>query len=254
MKALLFLAAAAWSADWRTATRESAGIAPSPESHPEAVVHVYAARAIRWRGWFSVHCWIAAKEKGAPRYTTFHVTRFGLRRGQPAVKVAEDVPDRHWFGARPSLVTALTGAAAESAIPKIRQAAADYPYQREYRVWPGPNSNTFISFIARRVPELGVELPPHAIGRDYLAGGRLLGVTESNTGAQASLFGLLSVSLGAAEGVEVSVLGLTFGFDVLRPALKLPLIGRVGLSDRPVRSAPPAAPAPPQAAPPLASQ
>jgi len=30
------------------------------------------------------------------------------------------------------------------------------------------------------------------------------------------------------EGLEVNVAGLSFGMDVKRPALKLPLIGRVG--------------------------
>ncbi|HEY4911271.1 MAG TPA: DUF3750 domain-containing protein, partial [Methylomirabilota bacterium] len=31
------------------------------------------------------------------------------------------------------------------------------------------------------------------------------------------------------EGVEVNVLGLTFGVAVKRPALKLPAVGRVGM-------------------------
>ena len=52
-------------------------------------------------------------------------------------------------------------------------AAADYPCRDSYRTWPGPNSNTFISFILRSVPELGVDLPPNAIGRDFLLIGRV---------------------------------------------------------------------------------
>ncbi len=52
----------------------------------------------------------------------------------------------------------LRGEKAEAAIPKIRQAAADYPYRDSYRVWPGPNSNTFVSFIlcpALKLPMAG---------------------------------------------------------------------------------------------------
>ncbi len=36
--------------DWRTASREPAGLAPDPATTPEAVVQVYSARAVRWRG------------------------------------------------------------------------------------------------------------------------------------------------------------------------------------------------------------
>jgi hypothetical protein len=32
-----------------------------------------------------------------------------------------------------------------------------------------------------------------------------------------------------AEGVEINLLGLNFGFDFLRPALKLPGVGRIGM-------------------------
>ena len=34
--------------------------------------------------------------------------------------------------------------------------------------------------------------------------------------------------VGVEEGVEVNLLGLTFGIDPFSPALKLPLIGRIG--------------------------
>ena len=47
---------------------------------------------------------------------------------------------------------------------------------------------------------------------------------------QASLYGLAGVVAGPAEGVEVSLLGLVFGAHVWPPAIKLPIIGRVGWS------------------------
>jgi hypothetical protein len=55
---------------------------------------------------------------------------------------------------------------------------------------------------------------------------------------QLSLFGLLGVLAGADEGVELNVLSLTFGIDVRRPALKLPVVGRLGLSRQPSLPAP----------------
>jgi len=41
------------------------------------------------------------------------------------------------------------------------------------------------------------------------------------------LLGLLGVAVGKDEGLEVNLLGLTVGVDVLHPALKLPGIGRL---------------------------
>lgn len=220
--------------DWRTADRSSAGIAPDPASEPQAIVHVYAARAFNWRGYFAVHSWIATKEKEAHDYTTYHVISFRLRRTGTVVAIEKDIPDRHWFGAKPFLIQELRGEAAERAIPKIKAAAENYPYKSFYRAWPGPNSNTFISYIIRHVPELGVELPSSAIGKDWLPEGSILSFSETGTGAQLSIFGVFGLTLGLGDGVEINILGLSFGLDLWRPALKLPIIGRIGFPDAPV--------------------
>jgi hypothetical protein len=227
---LSLLAAPAPAQDWRTADRSSAKIAPTPAEERRAVVQVYAARTIRWRGWFAVHTWIALKEKDAPSYEVLQVVGWRLRRGLSPVMDEPGEPDRRWYGKPPTLLCDLRGEKAESAIPQIRKAAADYPYRDSYRAWPGPNSNTFTSFILRSVPELGAVLPPNAIGRDWLVNGRPLGRSESGAGAQVSLLGLAGFTLGLREGVEVQLLGLCFGVDLRRPALKLPLIGRVGMN------------------------
>ena len=67
--------------DWRTASREPAGLAPDPATTPEAVVQVYAARTVGWRGYFSVHTWVAVKPAGAPQFRVYEVMGFRLRRG-----------------------------------------------------------------------------------------------------------------------------------------------------------------------------
>ncbi len=231
---LASLSASCAHRDWRTASRDSAGIAPLPTEQSQAIVQVYAARAINWRGVFAVHSWIATKEKNADHYVTYHVIGFRLKRTGSTVVIEKDLPDRRWFGAEPFIIHDIRGSKAESAIAKIAAAAKTYPYDKTYRAWPGPNSNTFISHIIRRVPEIGVELPPHAIGKDWLDNGRPFDWTESGTGVQLSLFGLLGLSLGLAEGIELNVIGLNLGIDFWRPALKLPLVGRVGIKDAPV--------------------
>ena len=109
-------------------------------------------------------------------------------------------------------------------------AARAYPYQEEYVIWPGPNSNTFTAHVARALPELGLDLPPTAIGKDYLPEGGIAARTPSGTGYQVSLFGLLGVLAGVEDGLEVNILGLNFGIDPKDLAVKLPLAGRIGPS------------------------
>ncbi len=219
---------------WSNAPRDSAGLAPLPNKETEAVVQIYAARTYGWRGYFAVHSWIATKAKGADQYTTYHVMGWRVRRGGEAVVMEKDIPDRLWYGEKPYVVAELVGEKAESAIPKIDELAKNYYYNNKYEAWPGPNSNTFISHIIRSVPELRVELPPHAIGKDWINKGALVGWSETKTGVQFSIFGILGFTLGLGEGVEVNVLGLSFGVDFLRPAIKLPMIGRIGFKDSPI--------------------
>ena len=217
--------------DFRTADRSSAGIAPTPETTPEAVVQVYSARALNWRGIFGVHTWIATKPENAPEYTIHQVIGWRAYRGLPVVVSAPGIPDGRWFGNEPTLIGGLSGSPAAEAIPKILEAVANYPYAHEYQLWPGPNSNTFMAYIGRKVPELQMDLPATAIGKDYPINGSMLDRTPSGTGYQLSMLGLLGVSVGREEGFELNLLGLNFGIDFFRPALKLPFIGRLGVGE-----------------------
>jgi hypothetical protein len=216
--------------DWWELERGPSGQAPDAAFTPEAVVQVYAARAVSWRGVFAVHTWIAVKPPEAPAYTRYEVIGWGVDRGAPAVRVNRAGPDNHWFGARPEKLVDLRGAGVEAIVTRVEAAVAAYPYPSSYRTWPGPNSNTFTAWVGRQVPELRLKLPPTAIGKDYLAGGALAGPTPSGTGVQLSLFGLGGVALGVEEGIELNIFTLIFGLDVKSPALKLPIFGRLGPS------------------------
>ena len=216
--------------DYRRADRSSAGIAPRAETTPEAVVQVYAARALNWRGIFGVHTWIATKPENATEYTLHQVIGWRVYRDLPAVVSAPGIPDGRWFGNEPELIGELRGEAAAKAISKIIEAVASYPYPNEYTVWPGPNSNTFTAYVGRQVPELRMDLPTTAIGKDYPINGSLVDRTPSGTGYQFSMLGVLGLTLAREEGIELNLLGLSFGVDFARPALKLPFIGRLGVS------------------------
>lgn len=216
--------------DYRTANRDSAGIAPDPAETPEAVVQVYSARAFNWRGIFSMHTWIATKLENAPHYTVHQVVGWRLRRNLPALSSAPDMPDRNWFGHQPAILADLRGPKATDAIDKITEATQSYPYAERYSLWPGPNSNTFTAYVARRVPELRVALPANAVGKDFLANGNIVERAPSGTGFQVSLYGVLGFLIALDEGLEVNLFGLNFGIDPLGPALKLPFIGRFGFN------------------------
>jgi hypothetical protein len=217
--------------------REPVGLAPDPATTPEPVVQVYGARCSRWRGYFGVHTWIATKPVGARTYTVYEVLDSRLRRTGSALAIRKRVPDAHWFGHTPELLAEKRGDGVDALIARIDKAAREYPYAGEYGVWPGPNSNTFTAYVARAVPELEVDLPPTAIGKDYL-GGRLVATAPSGCGFQVSLFGLLGMLASGVEGFELNVLGLTFGIDPFSPALKLPLVGRLGAARSNGSSAP----------------
>lgn len=221
----------AMAGDWRTASRASVGIAPDPRTTPEAVVQVYAARAWGWRGRFAVHTWIAVKPAEAAAFTVYEVIGWRAYRGQPVLAIHHRAPDGRWFGAEPEILFDLRGPGVDDVIRRIDAAARAYPHANAYHAWPGPNSNTFTAHVGRAVPELTFELPPTAIGKDYLTGG-FLARTPGGSGFQISLFGLAGLMVGAREGVEINVLGLVFGIDPDDLAVKLPMIGKLSLSSR----------------------
>lgn len=232
---LLFKGAShSWASEpWHRADRSSAGLAPDPRTTPEAVVQVYAAPTYGWRGIFAVHAWIAVKDANASRYDRWDVMGWGRGR---VVRENYDGPDHRWFGRDPQVLVDIRGDRAAALIPQIREAVAAYPWPETYRTFPGPNSNTFVAFVSRRVPDLGLDLPPTAIGKDYRPLNDPIGHAPSGGGLQLSLLGLAGLIVAPAEGIEINLLGLGVGIDIADPALRLPGIGRIGVTPSAARA------------------
>lgn len=164
----IFTLSSCASPDWRTASREPAGIAADPTTSQDAIIDVYAADAFSWRGWFAVHTWVAIKPKNAREYTVYEVVGWRIKQGLPALKQYQTpTPDRYWYGAKPERILTLKGDKASALIPDIKQAVDNYPWADEYQIFPGPNSNTFPAWLALKIPELGLEMPFRAIGSGY---------------------------------------------------------------------------------------
>lgn len=212
--------------------RQTAGkLAPSAATYNGAVIQVYGARTWGVKKAVSVHTWISVKPQNSNEYTSYEIIGWRLKRKGTALVIRDDRPDRDWWGHQPVLLLDLRGAKAERLIPKVIAAVNDYPHQKNYQAWPGPNSNTFTAFIGKQVPELGLDLPSTAIGKDYREIKDVVGLSPSGSGVQASLWGLLGLTIGVEEGLELNLFGLNFELDLFDLAVELPGVGRIGMSD-----------------------
>lgn len=204
---------------------EADGLAPDPVKTREAVVQVYGARTLGVKGLFGVHTWVAVKPSDTTTWTVYEVIGWRLRWSNSAVVIRERQPDAPWFGSPVELYADKRGPGVDALIKRIDQAARNYPYAKTYTVWPGPNSNTFVAWIARAVPELEVDLPATAVGKDFI-GASLVARAPSGSGYQLSLGGVLGIAASRIDGLEINLLGLNFG--VSGSGVKLPLVGRIG--------------------------
>lgn len=215
-------------ANWRQANWASSGLLPAPSEAPDAAIYVFSAATGGLKGAIASHAWIVTKARGADSYMRYDKVGWGnpVRRNAYA-------PDAYWYSNTPAAVVSLTGEEAERLIPRIEAAIASYPYASPggYRMWPGPNSNTFVAHVLRNVPELGAVLPPDAVGRDYLPDGKWFSVDADGKDLHLTLYGLAGISAGVRSGLELNIAGLVAGLDFVHPAIKIPALGRIGIRD-----------------------
>jgi hypothetical protein len=211
---------------WNEAKWSSAGILPQASANEDAAIYIFSATTGGLKGSVASHAWIVTKEKGGETYTRYDKVGWGT-----PIRRNHRPPDAYWYSNPPQLVTSITGAKAELLIPKIEGAIAAYPYAEPggYTIWPGPNSNTFVAYVLRTVPELGAVLPPHAVGRDYLPDGDFVHLDSDWRDLHVTLRGLVGFSAGLRSGFEVHFLGLVAGLDFANPGIKIPALGRVGI-------------------------
>lgn len=211
---------------WRAANWSASGVLPVAGEASEPAIYVMAARTGGLKGALSVHSWIVIRKPGTASYDRYDKVGWGApvrTNGYPA--------DAFWYSNRPWIVHAVLGEQAAALVPKVEAAIADYPYRQNggYRIWPGPNSNSFVAHVLNAVPELGAQLPPNAVGRDYAPGWASLRLAPDWRDVRATLGGFAGFAIGARSGFELHFLGAVAGVDVANPALKIPGFGRVDL-------------------------
>jgi hypothetical protein len=170
---------------------------------PIAVHHWFAVWDPEADGWRRWEVW---QNRAAGGTSWGHVHR-GL---MPA--------DRGVGGGRPVVAAEWRGDAAR-ALAAVLADPLGYPHRERYRFWPGPNSNTYAAWALR---EAGIphDFDPRAVGKDYLGFfGARRSAAERVLQVETPLLGL---RLGGVDGLELHLLGLTFGLSLRSPALKTP--------------------------------
>jgi hypothetical protein len=173
----------------------------------------------------AVHHWFTAFDPETRQWQRWEVWQNRNAGGKSWGHVHCDLmhPDRG-VGGGPCVVAAEWRGETARALHGVLLDHARYPHREQYRVWPGPNSNTYVAWVLR---EAGVpcDLDPRAIGKDYLGLGGAGRITATGFQVETPLLG---VKLGRAEGAELHLLGFTLGVQTSPPALKTPL-GRLKL-------------------------
>jgi hypothetical protein len=206
----------------------AAGCALRPSHLVPAEDHV-VVKSVRlpardWLPWFTrfaEHAWVECKHGD-------HVERIEWNRGAGIILHAEFglegfVADQRWD--RDVAVHAeWTGPAAAALAARIRAVADDYPSTGDYLAWPGPNSNTFITWLADAA-DFGVALPANAVGKDYTPW-LAAGISDTGVGLHLDT-AVLGAQVGLVEGIELHLLGLTVGIGLWPPVLKLPFLADI---------------------------
>ncbi|MBL8753049.1 MAG: DUF3750 domain-containing protein [Planctomycetes bacterium] len=188
--------------------------------------HMVVVKSVRlpdrsWLPWytrFAEHAWVEiATPRGVER-VEWNKGAFGILHSE--IGRSGLIADERWE--RPVAVHATwRGDAARTLGERILAVCDTYPDARGYRAWPGPNSNTFMAWLARETG-MGVDLPPNAVGRDYT---QWLAVGASTTGLGLRVdTPILGAGAGLVEGVELHALGLTAGVGLWPPSLKVPFL------------------------------
>jgi hypothetical protein len=184
----------------------------------------------RWESW-EVHAWREMSEGVLSRTVMREYSD-----GRPPLEAEYRIVNMNSIRLREELVSVRTGSSAvvlcewrgEEArrLLEVMRRPDDYPYRDTYRVWPGPNSNTYCAWVLREAGK-SFDLHPMMIGKDYcgwLGFGASVSTTRTGLQLESPLVGL---KVGLLDGAELHVLTLTFGVDFWPPAFKTP-VGRFG--------------------------
>ncbi|MFT4516286.1 MAG: hypothetical protein ACI89X_005032 [Planctomycetota bacterium] len=167
-------------------------------------------------GWFDVR-----DQSGWKR-----VEILGRSTGVTIESIGDEEARSDWrFGDQQAhVINIYEGEAARVMGTQILAKAKQFPHDKNYEPFPGPNSNTFIEWMSHEVSGLWLEQYGNAVGKDYPMNGWVnFGLTTTRTGLELET-PFVGVQAGLVEGVELHLLCLTLGVGIWPPRLKLPFL------------------------------
>jgi len=203
-----------------------------PSALPIEPSHLVVVKTVRipatepWISRFASHTWLDVKNGSEANWGRLEI--ISAESGVLAYRIpsAEARSDTRWTN-RVEVIGLVSGDAAEKMIPALLKSAKNYSDRANYFAWPGPNSNTFISYLARETLGLHLQFNHNAVGKDYVPW-FYAGPSVTGSGWQADTW-LIGLQAGWRDGIQLHFIQLTFGISFFPPALDLPIIPRIGL-------------------------
>jgi hypothetical protein len=197
-------------------------------NEPQAMIVIKSVKLppdMPWITRFAEHSYFEMRRGPRARWERLEVLNPKSGRVHRMITDNQAFANQRW-GNDVKVIAVITGPDTEQVIERMLAASRQWPYDRGYQAWPGPNSNTFVAMVMRNTPGLSGVLDHNAVGKDF-PGQVALHATPSRTGFQFDTF-LFGASLGWKEGIEVHLLQLTFGVSWWPPAVKIPFLPRIG--------------------------
>lgn len=167
---------------------------------------------------FATHSWVDYRPDLYSSWRRIEIVNKNSGLLHHKISDADALAGRRW-GERVRVLSQSDGKANPNFVRDIVRFSSGYDASI-YRVWPGPNSNTFAEHLLREVGGISAQLDHNAVGKEH---GFYAGRTAGGTGLELQT-PLLGVALGLQEGVEVSVLGLSAGASIMPPRVKIPIL------------------------------
>jgi hypothetical protein len=159
-----------------------------------------------WYTVFAEHSWVDMKNGDEDSWQRVEI--YNATSGPEVSSItAEKVRTTHRFGNRSSVLSVAVGEEARLAIPVIHTFTERY--ELDYEAWPGPNSNTFISDLLDATDGIDAQLHHNAAGKDFP-------------------WGYFDLGFDSSGDIELHLMQLTLGISFWPPAIKLPLLPRLG--------------------------
>lgn len=176
---------------------------------------------------FAQHSWIDVKLGDEQSWQRVEVTSEDSGVRQTPIGSATARADRRFGDREVRLLEAIEGEPARAIAERVQALGneLDARYSEHYTAYPGPNSNTLLTDLARDTPGLAFKLHHNAVGKDY-PGWIDAGFTTSKTGVRLDTLPI-GFALGLQEGFELHFLQLTFGLSFWPPRIELPFLPEI---------------------------